>query len=202
LGDFCTFSILAPSITFFHFSVSAANIAELLRRLDQRLAAEFNQALLHVGSARIAFTSTLSLAMISFGVFFGAPMPNNALASQPGTVAATVGTPAIAGRVQRGHRQRAQRAGTDVLDDRGHVVRRSPALAAEHVGDRGRSHGRARCILVPVMAMNISPDRCTEMPLPDDARLTARIRLRIGDEPQRHLSPLHPCRPSSRSAPD
>src|SRR4029453_15419183 len=28
------------------------------------------------------------------------------------------------------------------------------------------------CIFVPVIAMNISPDRCTEVPLPDDAKFT------------------------------
>ena len=33
------------------------------------------------GSFKIALISVLSLAMISFGVFFGAPMPNSALAS-------------------------------------------------------------------------------------------------------------------------
>ena len=28
------------------------------------------------------------------------------------------------------------------------------------------------CILMPVIAMNISPDRCTEVPLPDEAMFT------------------------------
>jgi len=60
-----------------------------------------------------------------------------------------------------------------MLDDGGHVVEDQLHLAAEHVGDRGRGAPVwTCCILVPDIIMNISPDRCTEVPLPDDAMFT------------------------------
>src|SRR5262245_15775187 len=43
------------------------------------------------GSARAAFTSALSFATISAGVFLGTPMPNYWLASSPGTNSPNVG---------------------------------------------------------------------------------------------------------------
>src|SRR5262245_64543726 len=45
-----------------------------------------------VGSARPALISLLSFSMISAGVPFGAPTPNQKLASYPGTNSPTVGT--------------------------------------------------------------------------------------------------------------
>jgi len=127
-----------------------------------------------LGSARIAFTSALSLAMISLGVFFGAPMPNSALASKPGTVAATVGVSGscAAGSVEVTASARSEPDLMCWITD-GMLskitctwppIRSVSASAAPRYG--------TCCILAPVIDMNISPERCTEVPLPDEARFT------------------------------
>jgi len=58
-------------------------------------------------------------------------------------------------------------------------------MAAEQIGDRGvrrrdTAHAASWC---PIIAMNISPDRCTDVPLPDDAMFTLPgLAFNIGNE--------------------
>src|SRR5262245_52140358 len=86
--------MFAARITLPHFSVSAAinfpnPVGEGIRGGPPRPA---SRALI-LGSTRPALISTLSLPTISAGVFLGAPTPNQALASKPGTNSPTVGMP-------------------------------------------------------------------------------------------------------------
>src|SRR5262245_41222282 len=72
--------ILAARITLRHFSVSSAmSFPKSASRVFV------------LGSASAALTSLLSVSTISLGVLLGAPTPENALASKPGTVSPTSG---------------------------------------------------------------------------------------------------------------
>ena len=84
--------ISAARMTMLHFSASAA------RRLANAAgepvsAAPPRSAILafNLGSPRAALISRFSLSTTSFGVFFGAAMPNTAPASKPGRKSPTVG---------------------------------------------------------------------------------------------------------------
>src|SRR5262245_29783123 len=74
--------MLAARTTLAHFSVSSAmnlpnSAGDIGIGTPPRSASRF----LIVGSARPALIASLSLSTISVGVFLGAPMPNQALAS-------------------------------------------------------------------------------------------------------------------------
>src|ERR1700730_5958133 len=77
-------STCAPAnlTTFSHFSVSAAIIAPKASGVEISGSPPSSVRRFFIsGSASTALTSLLSFSMISGGVFFGAPMPNSALAS-------------------------------------------------------------------------------------------------------------------------
>ena len=132
--------MLAARITLPHFSVSSAmslpkSAGEPASTVPPRSA---SRALI-LGSARPALISLLSLSTISAGVFLGAPTPI--------PCARLVARHEIANgrdvrqhlRARRGgHRQRAQLAGPDVLDRRGHGIEHDLHLPAEQIGQRGR----------------------------------------------------------------
>src|SRR5260370_809506 len=72
----------ANSATFFHFSVSATIIAPKASGGPTSGSPPSSiRRVLIAGSANTVLISLFSFSMISFGVFFGAPMPNSALAS-------------------------------------------------------------------------------------------------------------------------
>src|SRR5262249_6336405 len=85
--------MFAARITLAHFSVSSA--MSLLKSDGEPTNAvppsSAGRALI-LGSARPALTSLLSCLMISVGVFLGAPIATNALASKPGRDSPNVGT--------------------------------------------------------------------------------------------------------------
>src|SRR5882757_3486130 len=84
----------ANLITLAHFSVSSAiSLPKSAGEptIGEAPSSESRASIL--GSARAALISLLSRSTISAGVFLGAPMPYHALASKPGTVSLTVGTP-------------------------------------------------------------------------------------------------------------
>src|SRR5215475_8212644 len=85
--------ILAARITLAHFSVSSA--MSLLKSEGEPTNAvppSSTSRDLILGSARPALISWLSRSMISVGVFLGAPIATNALASKPGKNSPNVGT--------------------------------------------------------------------------------------------------------------
>src|SRR5215467_10217591 len=85
--------MLAARITLAHFSVSSA--MSLLKSEGEPTNAvppSSTSRDLILGSTRPALTSLLSRPMISVGVFLGAPIATNALASKPGRNSPNVGT--------------------------------------------------------------------------------------------------------------
>src|SRR5262249_25412715 len=77
-------SALIPAnlITLPHFSVSSAmNLPKSAEAPGSAVAPNSASRAFILGSARAALTSLLSLSTISAGVAFGAPMPNQKLAS-------------------------------------------------------------------------------------------------------------------------
>src|SRR5262245_49991708 len=109
--------------TLAHFSVSAAtklpkSEGEPAITVPPRSASRA----LSWGSARPALISLLSLSTISAVVAFGAPMPNQTVASYPATKSPTVGTSGSASeRPRRGHRQRTHFAAFDGRDRLGNT---------------------------------------------------------------------------------
>src|SRR5262245_27791591 len=74
--------MLAARITLPHFSVSSAMcLAKSAGEPGSAVAPSSAIRALILGSARAALISLLSVSMILVGVFLGAPMPNQALAS-------------------------------------------------------------------------------------------------------------------------
>jgi len=67
---------------------------------------------------------------------------------------------------RRRHRKRTQGAAADMSDDGGHVVEHHLNTVAEQVGGcrRRAAIGHMQHLRRPVIAMNNSPDRCTEVP--------------------------------------
>src|SRR6267154_5423186 len=84
--------MLAARITFPHFCVSSAiSLPKSAAEPDSTMPPRSASRAFILGSARAALISLLSLAMISKGVFLGAPTPYHVLASYPGSTSATVG---------------------------------------------------------------------------------------------------------------
>src|SRR5262245_50713086 len=84
--------MLAARITLAHFSVSSAiSLPKSAGEPANTVPPSSARRLLSAGSARPAFISLLSFSTIAAGVAFGAPTPNQALASKPGTNSSTVG---------------------------------------------------------------------------------------------------------------
>jgi hypothetical protein len=93
-----------------------------------------------LGSASPALIARLSFSTISDDVLFGAPIPNQPLASYPAIVSATGGTSGsyllpLSGR----HSERPQRARTNVLDRCPLVSEHDLHLPAEHTVMAGGS---------------------------------------------------------------
>src|SRR5262249_23300878 len=85
--------MLAARITLAHFSVSSAmSLRRSCGRPRNAVLRSSASRVLILGSARPALTSLLSCLMISVGVFLGAPIATNALASKPGRDSPNVGT--------------------------------------------------------------------------------------------------------------
>src|SRR5215472_2298427 len=85
--------MLADLITLPHFSVSSAMcLAKSAGEPANTETPTSSSRALIFGSARAALISRLSLSMISVGVFLGAPIATNALASKPGRKSPNVGT--------------------------------------------------------------------------------------------------------------
>src|SRR5215471_3031941 len=85
--------ILAARITLAHFSVSyAMSWLKSDGEPTNAVPPSSTSRALILGSARPALTSLLSRPMISGGVFLGAPIATNALASKPGRKSPNVGT--------------------------------------------------------------------------------------------------------------
>src|SRR5712671_397177 len=88
-------SALAPEnlITAAHFAVSLrTSLAKSEVDPGSVVAPRSANLASSLGSAKAALISKLSLSMIVVGVFLGAPTPNQALVSKPGTNSAMVGT--------------------------------------------------------------------------------------------------------------
>lgn len=78
---YSTFLIPAPSITFFHFSVSATIIAPNASRVPIKGSPPSSTSCFCMpGSASTALISLFCFSTISFGVLLRAGMPNSALA--------------------------------------------------------------------------------------------------------------------------
>src|SRR5262249_54137483 len=74
--------MLRARITLPHFSVSSAiSLAKSAGEPGRTVAPRSASRAVILGSARAALISLLSLSTISIGVFLGAPMPNQKLAS-------------------------------------------------------------------------------------------------------------------------
>ena len=84
--DVAAFDHLAPLLGFV-----GDVLAEVRGRARQHVPPRSASRALILGSARPALISLLSLSTISAGVAFGAPMPDQKLASKPGTNSPTVG---------------------------------------------------------------------------------------------------------------
>src|SRR5262249_35244601 len=84
--------MFAARITLAHFSVSSAmSLPKSAGEPGSAVAPNSESRASILGSARPALISLLSLSTISAGVDFGAPTPNQALASKPGKNSPTVG---------------------------------------------------------------------------------------------------------------
>jgi hypothetical protein len=84
--------IPAAFTTLPHFSVSSAiNLANSVGERGRTVAPRLANRFFIVGSARAAFISLLSLSTIPTDVFFGVTIPNQTLASKPGTKSAITG---------------------------------------------------------------------------------------------------------------
>src|SRR5262245_18272712 len=125
------------------------------------------------GSASAALISLLSFSMISLGVPFGTLMPKNALASYPGTLSATVGTSGKAGErcavvTPSGRSLPAWMCGSDdgMLSNMTCTV---PLIMSVSAGAEPR-YG-TWLSSTPVLILNSSPDKCTDVSFPDDAQL-------------------------------
>src|SRR5262249_2902362 len=85
--------MLAARITLPHFSVSSAmSLPKSAGESTSGALPTSPSRAFILGSAGPALISLLSFSTISAGVAFGAPTPNQALASKPGTNSSTVGT--------------------------------------------------------------------------------------------------------------
>src|SRR5713101_900025 len=126
-----------------------------------------------LGSASASLTDLLILSTILAGVPFGAPMPNHALASYPLTVSATTGTSGSAS-LRISVVTASARSLPDLMNSiedgiLSNIASTVPPIRSVSAGPEPR-YG-TWVILTPVIAMNNSPDRCTDVPLPDDAML-------------------------------
>src|SRR6476660_5372012 len=101
--------MLAPRITLLHLSVSAViSLPKSAAESSSGSPPSSKSRVLILGSARATLISLLSLSIISMGVFLGATMPSQPLASYPGIVSPIVGTsgkPGGGGLWKPDHRQ-------------------------------------------------------------------------------------------------
>ena len=177
--------MFAVRITLAHFSVSSAmslpkSAGEPASTVPSRSASRA----LNLGSASAALISLLSLSTISAGVFLGAPRPKHRACFVAGDELAHRRDVRQRFRAhRRGYRERAQRAGPDVLDRWCRVSKDDLHLPAEQIGERGRhaAIGHVQDVEAGHL-LNNSPvmwviRRCR----PSHVEL-ARIGLGIGDE--------------------
>ena len=90
-----TYSGLLPAnfTTLLHFSISSAmSLPNSAGELTNGVAPMSEIRAFILGSVRAALNSLLSLSTISMGVFMGAPTPNQAVTSKPGTKSPKGGT--------------------------------------------------------------------------------------------------------------
>src|SRR5215468_1463034 len=84
--------MLADLITLPHFSVSSAiSLAKSAGEPGSTVAPRLASLAWKLASARLALTCVFNVLMTSAGVFLGAAMPHQPLASEPGTNSPTVG---------------------------------------------------------------------------------------------------------------
>ena len=131
--------MLAARITLSHFSVSAAMNAPRSAGVPGRVMPPKSASrAFSFGSARAALISRLSCAMISAGVFRARRRRTSRWPRRSARPRPPAGRPAIVPRPWRSIRERAQRAGSDVFDRRGHGGEHDLHLSAEQIGQRGR----------------------------------------------------------------
>jgi len=73
--------MFAARITLLHLSVFRNELSKVGRRARKHSRTQVGEPRLHLGIAKAALTSLLSLSIISSGVFLGTPMPCHEVAS-------------------------------------------------------------------------------------------------------------------------